>query len=249
MQLVMRCSLLAGTTWLADSGLRFLQSPDGDVIDCVPAHLQPAFEHPKLRSQKPEEEPEERPRSSAGRFSDADLDEDDDPLPQVWRRSGEHCPEGTVPVRRTTEDDVLRATASSATRFGMKARGAGLGFARRDSTGGGHEVSANRRSLSHRRGDDGRRSTVNTPIIYLWLCKRSARNLLINGTPHTMKSGNDTNNCVIIVVCLRLASPIHPAQVTVTVQGAALAMASTCTCCRLDCIVKQWENVSTSLSS
>jgi hypothetical protein len=50
----MRCSLLAGTTWLADSGLRFLQSPDGDVIDCVPAHLQPAFEHPKLRSQKPE---------------------------------------------------------------------------------------------------------------------------------------------------------------------------------------------------
>lgn len=167
----------------------------------------------------------------------------------MWRRSGEHCPEGTVPVRRTTEDDVLRATASSATRFGMKARGAGLGFARRDSTGGGHEVSANRRSVSHCRGDDGRRSTVNTPIIYLWLCKRSARNLLINGTPHTMKSGNDTNNCVIIVVCLRLASPIHPAQVTVTVQGAALAMASTCTCCRLDCIVKQWENVSTSLSS
>ena len=39
---------------MADSGLRFLQSPDGDVIDCVPAHLQPAFEHPKLRSQKPE---------------------------------------------------------------------------------------------------------------------------------------------------------------------------------------------------
>lgn len=32
----------------------FLQSPDGDVIDCVPAHLQPAFEHPKLRGQKPE---------------------------------------------------------------------------------------------------------------------------------------------------------------------------------------------------
>ena len=32
----------------------FWQSPDGDVIDCVPAHLQPAFEHPKLRGQKPE---------------------------------------------------------------------------------------------------------------------------------------------------------------------------------------------------
>lgn len=84
-------------------------------------------------------EPAERPRSSSGRFSDADRGEADDPLPQVWRRSGESCPEGTVPVRRTTEDDVLRAS-SSATRFGMKARG-GSGSARRDSTGGGHEVS------------------------------------------------------------------------------------------------------------
>uniref|UniRef100_A0A0D3G3R3 Neprosin PEP catalytic domain-containing protein n=1 Tax=Oryza barthii TaxID=65489 RepID=A0A0D3G3R3_9ORYZ len=30
------------------------RSPDGDVIDCVPSHLQPAFEHPRLRGQKPE---------------------------------------------------------------------------------------------------------------------------------------------------------------------------------------------------
>jgi hypothetical protein len=25
-----------------------IQSPDGDVIDSVPLHLQPAFDHPKL---------------------------------------------------------------------------------------------------------------------------------------------------------------------------------------------------------
>lgn len=31
-----------------------MQSSDGDVIHCVPAHLQPAFDHPKLRGQKPE---------------------------------------------------------------------------------------------------------------------------------------------------------------------------------------------------
>jgi len=30
-----------------------LQSPDGDVIDCVPSHLQPAFDHPDLKGQKP----------------------------------------------------------------------------------------------------------------------------------------------------------------------------------------------------
>jgi hypothetical protein len=31
-----------------------MQSPDGDVIHCVPAHQQPAFDHPKMRGQKPE---------------------------------------------------------------------------------------------------------------------------------------------------------------------------------------------------
>jgi hypothetical protein len=31
-----------------------MQSPDGDIIHCVPSHRQPAFDHPKLRGQKPE---------------------------------------------------------------------------------------------------------------------------------------------------------------------------------------------------
>jgi hypothetical protein len=31
-----------------------MQSPDGDVICCVPPHLQPAFDHPKLRGHRPE---------------------------------------------------------------------------------------------------------------------------------------------------------------------------------------------------
>lgn len=30
-----------------------LQSPDGDLIDCVLSHLQPAFDHPRLKGQKP----------------------------------------------------------------------------------------------------------------------------------------------------------------------------------------------------
>jgi len=31
----------------------FLQSPDGDLIDCVFSHHQPAFDHPLLRGQRP----------------------------------------------------------------------------------------------------------------------------------------------------------------------------------------------------
>lgn len=30
-----------------------LQSPDGDIIDCVVSHRQPAFDHPLLKGQKP----------------------------------------------------------------------------------------------------------------------------------------------------------------------------------------------------
>ncbi|KAG4392627.1 hypothetical protein GLYMA_04G185800v4 [Glycine max] len=51
---------------------------------------------------------------------------------QLWSDSGEACPEGTVPIRRTTEEDILRA--SSIQRFGRKPRPV-----RRDSTGSGHE--------------------------------------------------------------------------------------------------------------
>jgi hypothetical protein len=31
---------------------KVLQSPDGDLIDCVAAHLQPAFDHPRLRGHR-----------------------------------------------------------------------------------------------------------------------------------------------------------------------------------------------------
>lgn len=34
-------------------GLFLMQSPDGDHIDCVVSHLQPAFDHPLLKGQKP----------------------------------------------------------------------------------------------------------------------------------------------------------------------------------------------------
>ncbi|KAL6007091.1 hypothetical protein ACLOJK_032587 [Asimina triloba] len=56
---------------------------------------------------------------------------------QLWRISGESCPEGTIPVRRTTEKDILRATSVSA--FGRKERRPALRAVRRDSTSNGHE--------------------------------------------------------------------------------------------------------------
>ena len=112
----------------------FLQSPDGDLIDCVAAHLQPAFDHPRLRGQRPLADPPARPKGLHHRSRFPSNDTTADAGVQLWASSGEACPEGSVPIRRVTEKDVLRA--SSVRRFGR----APAGRVRRDSVSGGHEV-------------------------------------------------------------------------------------------------------------
>lgn len=105
--------------------VKTIQSPDGDVIDCVLSHLQPAFDHPELKGQRPLEPPE-RPKGN-------DFEHEVTESFQLWTNSTESCPEGTVPIRRTTEKDVLRA--SSIKRFGRKI----VRKVRRDSTSSSHE--------------------------------------------------------------------------------------------------------------
>ncbi|CAA0826928.1 Protein of Unknown Function (DUF239 [Striga hermonthica] len=96
--------------------VKTIQSPDGDIIDCVLAHKQPAFDHPKLRGQMPMQAPRRpkgHPSSSrrpANRMSEENF--------QLWSISSGFCPKGTVPIRRTVEKDVLRAT--SVQQFGRK---------------------------------------------------------------------------------------------------------------------------------
>ncbi|KAL0408585.1 UNVERIFIED_CONTAM: hypothetical protein Sradi_1792900 [Sesamum radiatum] len=102
-------------------------SPDGDIIDCVLSHQQPAFDHPQLKGQKPLD-----PEKPKGHISTTGMFEENF---QAWSMSGEFCPEGTIPMRRTSEEDILRA--SSVRRFGRKIRRP----IRRDSSSNGHEVS------------------------------------------------------------------------------------------------------------
>ncbi|KAK8490120.1 hypothetical protein V6N13_121304 [Hibiscus sabdariffa] len=79
-------------------------------------------------------DPPERPRAYETEGNVAGAEEEQEHV-QLWRMSGETCPEGTIPVRRTREEDMLRA--SSVRRFGRKPRRR----VRRDSTSNGHEVS------------------------------------------------------------------------------------------------------------
>ncbi|KAJ0502594.1 putative neprosin [Helianthus annuus] len=74
--------------------VKSIESPDGDIIDCVRISHQPAFDHPFLKNHTIKET-----------------------MTQLWNSYGK-CPKGTIPVRRTKKEDVLRA--SSVKRYGKK---------------------------------------------------------------------------------------------------------------------------------
>ncbi|KAE9607881.1 putative neprosin [Lupinus albus] len=107
--------------------VKTIQSPDGDIIDCVLSHQQLAFDHPLFKYHKPlMQDPPERPK---GHNKMDVLSENF----QLWTLSGESCPEGTIPIRRTTVEDILRA--SSVSGFGRKI----IKHVTRDTTSNGHE--------------------------------------------------------------------------------------------------------------
>ncbi|XP_055832619.1 uncharacterized protein LOC129901459 [Solanum dulcamara] len=107
--------------------VKTIQSSDGDLIDCVLSHLQPAFDHPHLKGMKPLEPPT-RPKANESTNAMKEIRSY-----QLWTVSGESCPEGTIPIRRTTEKDVMRA--STFQRFGRKT----ITSVRRDTMSNDHE--------------------------------------------------------------------------------------------------------------
>ncbi|KAL4198477.1 hypothetical protein AMTRI_Chr03g46090 [Amborella trichopoda] len=94
-----------------------IKSPDGDTIDCVRTHHQPAFDHPFLKNHTIQMRPSFHPEGlySANKVSgpkQASISQT-----QLWHLTG-RCPQGTIPIRRTTRDDILKA--SSVKTFGKK---------------------------------------------------------------------------------------------------------------------------------
>ncbi|KAG6499068.1 uncharacterized protein LOC121996009 [Zingiber officinale] len=96
--------------------VKSIKSPDGDTIDCVHVSHQPAFDHPFLKNHTIQTRPNFHPE---GLFDDskATSDKKTSSMAQPWHQNG-RCPEDTIPIRRTTRDDVLRA--SSIKRYGRK---------------------------------------------------------------------------------------------------------------------------------
>ncbi|KAF3557709.1 hypothetical protein F2Q69_00010618 [Brassica cretica] len=94
-------------------------SPDGDVIDCIPVTDQPALAHPLLINHTVQMSPSFNPESvfSESKVSSRTKKQQRSDITQLWHVNGK-CPENTVPIRRTTKQDLYRA--SSVESFGMK---------------------------------------------------------------------------------------------------------------------------------
>ncbi|PKU66274.1 uncharacterized protein LOC110111056 [Dendrobium catenatum] len=97
--------------------VRSIQSPDGDIIDCVHSHKQLALDHPLLKNHMIQRLPSKRPRFYGERLiSNSTITKQ---AWQNWHHVG-HCPKGTIPIRRSSINDVLRA--KSLYHYGKKRR-------------------------------------------------------------------------------------------------------------------------------
>ncbi|KAL7593616.1 uncharacterized protein LOC111890582 [Lactuca sativa] len=96
--------------------MKSIKSPDGDIIDCVHISNQAAFDHPSLKNHQIQMKPNFHPEGM-NYESMKTSSEKQETIPQLWRLNG-NCPKGTIPIRRTKKEDILRA--SSINKYGKK---------------------------------------------------------------------------------------------------------------------------------
>ncbi|KAM7250590.1 hypothetical protein ACFE04_022473 [Oxalis oulophora] len=97
-----------------------IHSPDGDMIDCIHKREQVALDHPLLKNHKIQREAPEFPKvKSSSSMNNNKIRRDNDAW-QMWHINGTRCPKGTIPIRRSSLHDVLRA--KSLFHFGKKQR-------------------------------------------------------------------------------------------------------------------------------
>ncbi|OIW08127.1 hypothetical protein TanjilG_06670 [Lupinus angustifolius] len=80
---------------------------DGYIVDCIDINKQPAFDNPLLKNHKIQLKPSfEVTNTNSTRLSSIGFEED-------------LCPKGTIPIRRTTKDDLIRAKQLSYINVGI----------------------------------------------------------------------------------------------------------------------------------
>ncbi|KAF5738440.1 hypothetical protein HS088_TW13G01339 [Tripterygium wilfordii] len=92
---------------LIKPSLACMQSPDGDLIDCIQKTKQPAFDHPLLRNHKIQRVPAQLVEiMEREKLKNRGIHRHE--ASQIWQKNGKKCPEGTIPIRRTTNSKVRR---------------------------------------------------------------------------------------------------------------------------------------------
>ncbi|KAI3845561.1 hypothetical protein MKX03_019710 [Papaver bracteatum] len=86
--------------------IKTIQTEHGDIFDCVNIHKQPAFDHPLLKSHKIQMRPSSLPKKSSSTTQSLKLHSK--PL---------GCPYGTVPIKRTSKEDLIRSRTFSESSF------------------------------------------------------------------------------------------------------------------------------------
>ncbi|OVA01249.1 protein of unknown function DUF239 [Macleaya cordata] len=82
----------------------------GDIHDCIDVHKQPAFDHPLLKNHKIQMKPSSVSKRVRDETSSA-ITKRHKTL--NLRTPVEGCPKGTVPIRRTRKEDLIRAKSLS----------------------------------------------------------------------------------------------------------------------------------------
>ncbi|PWA94408.1 hypothetical protein CTI12_AA062420 [Artemisia annua] len=86
--------------------VKSIESPDGDIIDCVLFNLQPALDLPKLKGAILSMDPPELPKGYDNTRAESEIK-------QIWNSNGESCPNGTIPIRRTSASEILKSISIS----------------------------------------------------------------------------------------------------------------------------------------
>ncbi|KAK6804174.1 hypothetical protein RDI58_001958 [Solanum bulbocastanum] len=144
--------------------VKSIKSPDGDTIDCVHISHQPAFDHPLLKNHTVQMMPNYHPEGlfHDGKMSTAAKNKNDGSksINQLWHLNGK-CPEGTIPIRRTKKDDILRA--SNMKSYGRKTNFSTIPKPESGRPGGVGNQNGHQHAIAYVEGDKyyGAKATIN----------------------------------------------------------------------------------------
>ncbi|KAI3975149.1 hypothetical protein MKX01_038477 [Papaver californicum] len=97
--------------------IKSIQTKVGDIFDCIDIYKQPAFDHPLLKNHKLQMEP-----SLVVNGIKNEIPLYDAKIPKtMFEIHSEKCPSGTVPIRRTTKQDLVNAKCHTEMRNSYRA--------------------------------------------------------------------------------------------------------------------------------